>query len=57
MVGSCTGEKDVRDCPYLLTEMDLSLRSHNSAARIIVMNALQRNDMSPYAILANDWCR
>jgi hypothetical protein len=22
VVGSCTGEKDVRDCPYLLTETD-----------------------------------
>jgi hypothetical protein len=22
VVGSCTGEKDVRDCPYLLTEAD-----------------------------------
>ena len=22
LVGSCTGEKDVRDCPYLLTEAD-----------------------------------
>jgi hypothetical protein len=22
LVGSCTGEKDVRDCPYLLTETD-----------------------------------
>jgi hypothetical protein len=27
VVGSCTGEKDVRDCPYLLTESDFDVPS------------------------------
>ena len=40
--------------PAGLEYREESSRSRNSAVCIIVMNALQRNEMSPDAVLAND---
>jgi Integrase core domain len=54
--GSRTHLGLAKQCPFLGRSRvsEGSLRSHNSAACITVTNALQRNDMWPYAILAND---